>query len=102
MIQRKLQFLFSYKYLTDGQFTETKTLRTGILIAGGAVLLLLASITILSAALENWLFTSASNYTFDSNKIEINDGQAILKLYPPTVVHDEKTILPGPTATPSG
>lgn len=74
---------------------KQKSLRTGILVAGGAVLLLLASITILSAALQNWPFTTASNYTFDSRKIEINDGQAILKLYPPAVVHDKQSDFTG-------
>ena len=52
---------------------KQKNLRTGIFVAGGAVLLLLASITILSAALQKWPFTTASNYTFDASKIEIND-----------------------------
>ncbi len=74
---------------------KQKSLRTGILVAGGAVLLLLASITILSAALYNWPFTTASNYTFDSRKIEINDGQAILKLFPPAVVHDKQSDFSG-------
>ena len=72
-----------------------KSLRTGILVAGGAVLLLLASITILSAALHNWPFTTASNYNFDPKKIEINDGQAILKLYPPAVAHDKESDFSG-------
>jgi len=79
MIRRKPTFLLGKNDLLMVSLRKQKTLRTGILIAGGAVLLLLASITILSAALENWTFSSVSNYTFDSNKIEINDGQAILK-----------------------
>ncbi|NIO12160.1 MAG: hypothetical protein GTO40_30705, partial [Deltaproteobacteria bacterium] len=40
-------------------------------------------------------FSSASNYAFDPIRIEINDGQAILKLYPPAVVHDKESDFSG-------
>ena len=52
-------------------------------------MLLLASITLLSAALQNWPFNNSSSYVFDSTKIEVSGGLAKLKPYPPATVHDE-------------
>ena len=52
------------------------------------ILLLLASVTLLYAALKNWDFTTTTNYTFDSDKIDVSSGLAKLKTV--TFIHDEE------------
>ena len=59
----------------------------------GGILLLLASVTLLSAALQNWGFSTATNYTFDSAKIDVSGGVA--KLKPVAFIHDEEAEFSG-------
>ena len=54
----------------------------------GGILLLLASVTLLYAALKNWDFTTATDYTFDSDKIDVSSG--LVKLKTVTFIHDEE------------
>ena len=54
----------------------------------GGILLLLASVTLLYAALKNWDFTTTTDYTFDSDKIDVSSGLAKLKTV--TFIHDEE------------
>ena len=58
-----------------------------VFVIGAGIFLLVATVTILLAAVQNWSFTTASNYTFDASKMEVSDELA--KLKPITVVHDE-------------
>ncbi len=45
-------------------------------VTGWAILLLFATMTLLFGALQNWGFTTATNYTFDSTKVEVSAGLA--------------------------
>ena len=47
-------------------------------VTGWAILLLFATVTLLFGALQNWGFTTATNYTFDSTKVEVSAGLATL------------------------
>jgi hypothetical protein len=64
-----------------------------LFVTVGGILLLLASVTLLSAALQNWGFTTATNYTFDSAKIDVSGGVA--KLKPVAFIHDEEAEFSG-------
>ena len=54
----------------------------------GGILLLLATVTLLYAALKNWDFTTATDYSFDSDKIDVASGLAKLKTV--SFIHDEE------------
>ena len=70
-------------------------LRRAFLVTGGGIVLLFATITLLYGALQKWSFSNASDYIFDSSKIEINDGAAILKLVPDSIIHDQEVKFSG-------
>ncbi len=60
---------------------------TDFVIVGG-IFLLIATGTLLLAAVHDGSFATASDYTFDSTKVEPSDGLA--KLNAMTVIHDEE------------
>jgi len=62
-------------------------------VTGWAILLLFATGTLLFAALQNWGFTTATNYTFDSTKVEVSAGLTKLRLV--TIIHDEEAKFTG-------
>ncbi|MFQ5989888.1 MAG: hypothetical protein ACE5K9_08235, partial [Candidatus Methylomirabilales bacterium] len=72
-----------------------KRLPRASLVAAGGVLLLLATATFVSSALQNWPFTIASNYTFDPTKIEVSDDVAKLKPPVDPIIHDEQADFSG-------
>jgi len=62
-------------------------------VTGCAILILFVTATLLFAALQNWGFTTAANYNFDSTKVVVSAGLAKLRLV--TVIHDEEAEFTG-------
>jgi len=67
--------------------SHQKRLYGTVFVIGGGIFLLVATVTLLLAAVHNGSFTTASDYTFDATKVEVSGDLA--KIKPITAIHDE-------------